>query len=138
MLYPLISLVGRLNAREGRIERTERHTHTDTDTQDNYRTVSTVLTVLNCLTCLVHQEVPPSSKLYVDLPGLRAGDSPPATIPTDISTTTARPDLVLISELNVTMLELTIPTNSRETIQAARTRKLNKSNYQQLISDLES
>ena len=94
--------------------------------------------VLNCLTSLVKPNIPSSCKFYVDLPGLRANESPPATIPIDVSTTTARPDLVLVSGSNITMLELTIPTNSSESIQAARARKLNKLNYQHLISDLES
>ena len=36
-LYPLIPLVGRLKAREGRVEKTDRQTDRQTDTQDNYR-----------------------------------------------------------------------------------------------------
>ena len=35
-------------------------------------------------------------KLYADLPNHRACDNPPATIPQDIVTTSARPDIVVI------------------------------------------
>ena len=64
-----------------------------------------------CLTALslVSNEIPPCVKLYADLPGLHASESPPATLPTDLSISTARPDIVLVSEESVTMLELTIP-----------------------------
>jgi len=41
--------------------------------------------VLKCLASIIREGIPPSSKLFVDLPGLRANDLPPATISTDIS-----------------------------------------------------
>ena len=67
----------------------------------------------------------------------RASESPPATIPTNISTTRARPDMVLIDDLSVKLLELTIPTNTYEALEAARNRKSEKPLYLQLVSDLE-
>ena len=93
--------------------------------------------VLSCLISSVRQKVPPQFKLYADLPGLRACDSPPATIPANISTSTARPDLVFISINSVTMIELTVPPNSREALSSAKDRKANKANYISLIGDLE-
>ena len=76
-----------------------------------------------------------SVRLYADNPMWRASDSPPATIPTNISTTRARPDIVLIEDTSVNILE---PTNTREALQAARKRKSVKPLYNfQLINDLE-
>ena len=82
-------------------------------------------------------ETPPQAKLYTDLPGFRASESPPATLPTNLSTSTARPDIIMISGDNVTILKLTIPSNSKEAINKAKERKSNKPNYNSLIGDLE-
>ena len=81
--------------------------------------------------------MPPDTKLYADLPGLRACESPIATIPTDLSTTSARPDIVLIPESNVTMVELTIPSNSKAALIQAKERKRKRLTYNSLIGDLE-
>jgi len=75
--------------------------------------------VLNCLISLISDEIPCSSKLYVDLPVYRTCESPPANLPANVSIPTARPDLILTSEDSVTMIELTIPTNSKEAMQKA-------------------
>ena len=91
--------------------------------------------ILNCLLSSVHQEISASVKLYGDIHLLRTSDSSPATLPMNISTTRARPDV--IDNSAVRLLELTVPTNTREALQAARIRKLNKPLYLQLISDLE-
>ena len=72
--------------------------------------------VLNCVISLVLNEIPCHSKLYADLPSFRAREAPPATLPASISTSTARRDLVLMAEDSVTILELTIPANSQETM----------------------
>ena len=61
--------------------------------------------VLNCLVSQVLPKIDGSTKMFADLPGKRASDSTPATIPADISTTTSRPDLVLIAGPEVTFLE---------------------------------
>ena len=98
----------------------------------------TTLCSTACIVSLVSNEIPPCVKLDVaDLPALRASKSPPATLHTDLSASTARADIVLVSEESVTMLELTIPSNSKEAIIKAKERKTNKSNYNLLIEDLE-
>ena len=58
-------------------------------------------------------------------------------IPTNNSTTLARPDIVLIEDLSVNLLELTVPTNTNEALLAARKRKSEKPLYLQLVSDVE-
>ena len=93
--------------------------------------------VLNGLVYQVLSKIDGSTKIFAELPGKQASDSPPATIPADISTTTSRPDLVLITGPEITFLELTVPFNSPEALAAARSRKSLKSNYLQLVTDLE-
>ena len=77
------------------------------------------------------------TKLYADLPGMRANDSPTSTIPENLLITSARPDIVLVGDCEVTLIELTIPHNSKEGLTNARTRKTEKQAYQQAVSDLE-
>ena len=77
-----------------------------------------------------------TQRLYANLPGLRACSNPPATIPINLSTSSDRPDLVIVSGSDLTILELTIPANNMENIKNARDRKMTK--YQQLIADLDS
>jgi len=88
----------------------------------------------------IQTHLPPEVSLIVDLPGSRACENPVSTIPDRILVTSARPDIVLIteSEKKIDLLELTIPHNSLESISNARTRKSTKENYQQALSDLES
>ena len=76
--------------------------------------------------------------LYVDLPGKRASEAPQATVPISILVTSARPDMVLIRGLEITLIELTVPYDSRENLNNARFRKSNKSSYLELVSDLEA
>ena len=45
--------------------------------------------------------------------------------------------MVLIEDLSVNLLELTIPTNTYEALQAARSRKSGKPLYLRLVGDLE-
>ena len=78
----------------------------------------------------------PDTEIYADLPGLRASDSPPTTLPLRILVTSARPDIVNIDSDIITLLELTIPINTKEGLQNARDRKLAKENYITLIGDL--
>ena len=52
--------------------------------------------ILDCLVSGVKDEVPPSLKLYADIPSWRGSCYPPATLPSNISTSTATPDSVLI------------------------------------------
>ena len=93
--------------------------------------------VLNGLVSQILSKIDGSTKMFADLPGKQASDSPPATILADISTTTSRPDLVLITGPEVTFLELTVPFNSPEALAAAKSRKSLKSNYLQLAIDLD-
>ena len=75
---------------------------------------------------LVRGIIPALSKderLYADLPNHRVCDNPPTTIPQDIVPTSACPDLVIIREKEVLLLELTIPYNSPESLSNARQRK---------------
>ena len=51
----------------------------------------------------------PAATVFADIPSLRACESPPATVPTQVATTTARPDIVLYQDKSVTLLELTVP-----------------------------
>ena len=83
--------------------------------------------VLNCLLSNVRETLSATSHLHADIPTWRASESPPATIPTNISTTWARPDMFLMEDLSVNLLELTIPTNTYEALQAARS-KIRKTN----------
>ena len=48
-----------------------------------------------------------------------------------------RPDIVLLEDDVVTLLELTIPHNSTESISSARARKSSNENYQRTLSNLE-
>ena len=77
------------------------------------------------------------AEVYADLDQLRASENPPGTIPCQLVVTTARPDLVVIKGNVIRILELTVCTNSREAMSNARTRKLSKISYQQLLGELE-
>ena len=76
--------------------------------------------------------------LYVDLPGKHASEAPQATVPVSTLVTSARPDMVLIRGLEIILIELTVPYDSRENLNSVRSRKLNKSSYLELVSDLEA
>ena len=74
--------------------------------------------------------------IYCDLPGLRAIDNPPSTIPPDILTTSARPDITIVSAGHITLVELTVPWNSEDNLAGAKRTKSTKKNYQLALSDL--
>ena len=92
--------------------------------------------VLKSITTAIQPTPGPSQKLYADLPGLRASNNPPATIPVNLSTSSDRPDLVIISGADVSIVELTISANNFENLRDAKSRKQAK--YKQLIADLEA
>ena len=94
--------------------------------------------ILAHLMQLIKLHLPYGTTLYADLPGLRASENPPATIPTSITTTTARPDVVVIQNNHIILLELTVPTNTPEGLQEARRQKQLKPNYLALLNDLET
>ena len=70
----------------------------------------------------------------------RRSENPPSTVPVSIlATTSARPDMVLIRSMEITLIELTVPYDSREHLNNARARKSQKSSYLELLySDLEA
>ena len=96
--------------------------------------------VLKCLLSQTVSKIDDYTEIFADLPGKCASDSPPATIPADVSTTSSRPDVVVMSRTRseITLLELTVPFNSLEALAAARSRKSLKSSYLQLKLDLEN
>ena len=64
-------------------------------------------------------------------------ENPPSTVPIDILLTSDRPDIVFISkDKEITIIELTVPFNSPDCINAAHEYKVSK--YQLLLSDLEA
>ena len=67
---------------------------------------------------------------------MRASNNPLTTIPESILVTSARPDIVLVEEDDITQVEL-IPHNSMKNISKARIRKFTKEIYQQALSDLD-
>ena len=68
---------------------------------------------------------------------MRASDNPLATIPESILITSAPPDIVLLEDDQVILLELTVPRNCTESISSARARKSLNENYQQTLSNME-
>ena len=68
-----------------------------------------------------------------------ASDTLLATSPPYVLPTTYRPDIVLHNAQRgeIQLLELTCPFNSTEHLQAARNRKINKGEYQLLLSELD-
>ena len=79
------------------------------------------------------RESKPAAKVFADLPNQRACEAP---VSTDLTITIARPDIILIEDKTVTILELTVPWNSASSLVNARSTKENKPNYQLLTSDL--
>ena len=82
--------------------------------------------------------LPSAAKLFVDLPNHRVCESLPATVPPDIVVTMAIPDIIILHDRRITILELTVPWNSTKGIQMARRRRMGKDNYQRLVLDLSS
>ena len=90
--------------------------------------------VLQVLVHGLQQHLPETFKLYADLPGYLASSSPPSTIPTNLSSTLSRHDLVLVSNDSICLFELTVPTNTQQHLLAARARKEDR--YSSLLSGL--
>ena len=76
--------------------------------------------------------------LYVDLPGKRTSENPSSTVPVSILATSPRPDMVLIRNMVITLIELTVPYDSRENLRNGRARKSQKRSYLELLGDLEA
>ena len=83
----------------------------------------------------LQQDLPLCYKLYADLPGHLASISPPSTVPSGLSSSLSRPDIVLISDDCITLLELSVITNtSNMHLLAANIRK--EDCYSSLLLDL--
>ena len=76
---------------------------------------------------------------FADLQGFRAGEAPQSTIPSTLLITPYRPDIVIYNsdKPSVALLELTCPLDSEYNIQSARSRKLNKPEYHQLLAEFD-
>ena len=61
-----------------------------------------------------------------------------ATIPMEILSTPSRPDIVVVKQKQVILLELTVPFNSPESMSKAKQHKESKELYQIALSDLEA
>ena len=70
--------------------------------------------ILLGLADILRSNLDSDATVHADLPGLRASDNPPLTVPLSLVPTTARPDIVIIQDKDVQLLELTIPTNTSE------------------------
>ena len=77
-------------------------------------------------------------EIYADLPEMRASENPQGTIPDNVIITSARPDIVIIEQGYVHLIELTIPHSSPDSMTKAKERKSEKQLYQQALSDMES
>ena len=92
--------------------------------------------VLRNLFQFLRSNLDTSVSIFADLNGMRAADTPPSTIPLNVLVTTARPDIVVIDDNHIYLLELTIPCNTVTNLGNARERKQQKENYIFLINDL--
>lgn len=92
---------------------------------------------LSALVRGIQQHLDSDTTLYADLPGMWASDNPISTLPAIILVTSAHPDMVLVEEDKVTLIELTFPQNSMESLSNARKCKSEKVSYLQALSDLE-
>ena len=68
--------------------------------------------VLQVLVRNFKKDLPPCYKIYADLPGHQASVSPASTILPHITSTLSRPDLVVVSTDSITLLELSVVTNT--------------------------
>ena len=77
-------------------------------------------------------------KLFADLPGKKASENLVGTILDDLIVTSARPDIVLVENTGIKLLELTIPHNSQESMYKAKEIKNKKENHQKVLSDFDA
>ena len=63
---------------------------------------------------------------------------PPATIPQDLAVISVRPDIMIVHNKEIQLLELTIPFDSPVSFNNAHWKKSEKRNYQILMSDLDT
>ena len=65
---------------------------------------------------------------------MRASENPVATIPEHVLVTSAHPDIVLVGEDKVTLIEFTIPHNSPESLSSTTDRKSHKEYIKFLVT----
>ena len=95
--------------------------------------------VLSCLFSSLVCLAPNGTSIYADLPHRWCSDNPPATVPLQLSVSSARPDMAMrINKRKIHILELTVCSNTPRGFDEARTWKLHKPSYYHLISDLET
>ena len=70
--------------------------------------------VLSCIVSWLTPTLGEDKCMYANLPGHQASDSPPATIPTDVLSTSCRPDLFLCVGSTIKIPELTVCSNTME------------------------
>ena len=75
----------------------------------------------------IKEHLDDNTSLYADLPGMRASENPVATIPEDILETSARPDIVLMGEDEVTLHPTQL--HGESSLYNARDRKSHKEIY---------
>ena len=84
----------------------------------------------------VKQNLEKDSKIFADLHGWLASESPLATLPADLSSSSDRPDIVVTTATEVSILELTVCANVASNFASAKRRKEDR--YAPLIADLEA
>ena len=85
----------------------------------------------------VKQNLEKDRKIFADLPGWLASESPLATLPADLSSSSSdRPDIVVTTATEVSILELTVCANVASNFASAKRRKEDR--YAPLIADLEA
>ena len=62
----------------------------------------------------------PSLFLFLDLLGKLASENPPSTNPNNLCYTTLKPDIVMLTDSQLRVVELTVPMNSLPNILAVR------------------
>ena len=86
----------------------------------------------------IKEHLDSDTTLYADLPGLRARNNPVSTIPESTLVTSARPDMVLVRADEITLIKLTVPQYSLESLSQAKKCKSGKEVYLQAIGDMEA
>ena len=81
----------------------------------------------------------PFIKVFADLPGFHADNTPQSTIPASLFITPYCPDIVIYNpqSSSIALLELTCPLDSIHHIQLAQSRKQNKTDYLQLLAEFD-
>ena len=63
------------------------------------------------------------------MPGKLASENPPSTIPNNLCYTTLKPDIVMLTDSQLRVVELTVPMSSLPNILTAKEHKQQKQSY---------